>query len=310
MAKKTTPATGRRSLAVVVPCFNESENVAPFYASAKAALDRLPVDWAILFVNDASSDDTLERILALREADPRVRVATLSRNFGYHAALIAGLANADADLYAIVDVDGEDPPELLERFHAAIAAGAHTAYGIRSDRPEGKLLVFFRWLFYWINGKIADGPTRLWMAEFSMFTRTVRDAVLANKTTFPFLRAELAYVGLRMEGVPYARRTRRHGRSHYNVLRMAQFAVGGFLASSTFPLRLALYLSALLALAFAVLCPALDLTLVEAGALASILTFVFLLFTVPMLALYLARTYKNVTGRPVYFLDPERSRLT
>ncbi len=300
----------RKSLAVVVPCFDEAENVAPFYAEAKAVLDRLPVDWTLLFVNDASADGTLDEILALREADGRVRVATLSRNFGYHAALVAGLSNADADLYAIVDVDGEDPPELLEKFSAAIAAGAHTAYGIRSDRPEGPVLVFFRWLFYWINGKIADGPTRLWMAEFSMFTRTVRDAVLVSRTTFPFLRAELGYVGLRMEGVPYARRPRRRGRTHYNVLRMAQFAVGGFLASSTFPLRLALYLSALFALAYAILWPALDLTLVEAGALAAVLGLAYLLLVVPLLALYLARTYKNVTGRPVYFLDPDRSRLT
>jgi glycosyltransferase involved in cell wall biosynthesis len=300
----------RKTLAVVVPCHNESENVGPFYAEAKAALDRLPVDWTLLFVNDASTDDTLDRILALREADPRVRVATLSRNFGYHAALIAGLSSAEADLYAIVDVDGEDPPELLLKFHAEIEKGAQTAYGIRSDRPEAPWIVFFRWLFYWINGRIADGPTRLWMAEFSMFTRAVRDAVLVNKTTFPFLRAELAYVGLRLEGVPYSRRPRRFGVTHYNFFRMALFAVGGFLASSTFPLRLAFYAAAAFGLVYAVLWPALGLSLVEAGALAAVMGFFYLLLTVPLLSLYLARTYKNVTGRPVYFLDRSRSRLT
>jgi glycosyltransferase involved in cell wall biosynthesis len=300
----------RKTLAVVVPCFNEAENVGPFYDEAKAALERLPVDWFMLFVNDASADGTLDRILALRAADARVRVATLSRNFGYHAALIAGLSNADAELYAIVDVDGEDPPQLLEKFHAEIEKGAQTAYGIRSDRPEAAWLVFFRWLFYWINDRIADGPTRLWMAEFSMFTRAVRDAVLANKTTFPFLRAELAYVGLRLEGVPYARRPRRAGRTHYNFARMALFAVGGFLASSTFPLRLAFYSAAAFALADVLLWAGLRLTLVEAGALASVLGFFYILLTVPMLALYLARAYKNVTGRPVFFLDRDRSRLT
>ena len=302
MAKKT--------LAVVVPSFNESESVGPFYDAAKVVLDRLPVDWSLIFVNDASTDDTLDKILALRVIDPRVRVATLSRNFGYHAALIAGLSNADSDLYAIVDVDGEDPPEMLEKFHAELEKGAQTAYGIRSDRPEAAYLIFFRWLFYWINERIADGPTRLWMAEFSMFTRAVRDAVLANKTTFPFLRAELSYVGLRMEGVPYTRRARRYGRTHYNFFRMALFAVGGFLASSTFPLRLAFYSAAVFGLVYALLWPALGLSLVEAGALASVMGFLYVLLTVPMLALYLARTYKNVTGRPVYFLDQERSRLS
>lgn len=300
----------KKSLAVIVPCHNESANVGPFYDEVREALGGLPVDWFILFVNDASTDDTFEKIASLRAKDARVRVATLSRNFGYHAALIAGLSNADADLYAIVDVDGEDPPELLKTFHDAIERGAQTAYGIRSDRPEWAGILFFRWLFYWVNSKIADGPTRLWMAEFSMFTRTVRDCILVSKTTFPFLRAELAYVGLRMEGVPYTRRLRRRGRSHYNFFRMALFAVGGFLSSSTFPLRLAFYLAALFAFAYAALLSALRPALIEAGALASVLTFLYLLMTVPLLALYIARTYKNVTARPVFFLDPDRSSLS
>jgi dolichol-phosphate mannosyltransferase len=301
--------TARTRLAVVVPCHNETSNVEPFYDAAKKTLDALPLDWSLLFVNDASTDDTLDKILALREKDPRVKVATLSRNFGYHAALVAGLSNADADLYAIVDVDGEDPPELLAKFHAEIEKGAQTVYGIRSERPEPAHIVFFRWLFYWINRKIADGPIRLWMAEFSMFSRPVRDYILDNRTTFPFLRAELAYVGLRMVGVPYARQPRLRGTSHYNFLSMTKFAVAGFLASSTFPLRATVYLSAALIALYAVLVPALGLTLVEAGALAAIMGFVFLLATVPILSLYLARTYKNVTSRAVFFLDLDRSRL-
>lgn len=299
----------KKRLAVVVPCHNETANVDPFYEAAQPVLDRLPVDWSLVFVNDASTDDTLDKILALRARDPRVKVATLSRNFGYHSALVAGISNADADLYAIVDVDGEDPPALLADFHAEIAKGSATVYGIRSERPEPAHIIFFRWLFYKINSLIADGPIRLWMAEFSMFTRPVRDYIIANRTTFPFLRAELAYVGLRMVGVPYARRPRLRGTSHYNFLRMSQFALGGFLASSTFPLRLALYLSAACAAAYALLAAALRPSLVEAGALAAVMGFAFLLMTVPMLSLYLARTYKNVTGRPVFFLDPDKSRL-
>lgn len=302
--------SAKKRLVVIVPCHNETANVEPFYAQAKATLDKLPVDWAILFVNDASTDDTLDKILALREKDARVRVATLTRNFGYHSALVAGLKSADADLYAIVDVDGEDPPELLEKFYAEIEKGAHTVYGIRSERPEPAHIVFFRWLFYWINSRIADGPIKLWMAEFSMFTRTVRDHILNNRTTFPFLRAEMAYVGLRMVGVPYARQPRMRGTSHYNFFRMSQFAIGGFLASSTAPLRFSLYLAGGLGGLYVLLCAALRVTLVEAGALASILTFLFLLATVPMLSLYLARTYKNVTSRGVFFLDPDRSRLS
>ena len=302
--------TAKKRLAVVVPCHNETTNVEPFYEVAKQALDALPLDWSLLFVNDASTDDTLGKILALRAKDPRVKVATLSRNFGYHAALVAGLSNADADLYAIVDVDGEDPPDMLVKFYAEIEKGAHTVYGIRSERPEPAHIVFCRWLFYWINQRIADGPIRLWMAEFSMFSRTVRDSILVSRSTYPFLRAEMTYVGLGMVGIPYARQPRLRGASHYNLPRLVQFAVGGFLASSTFPLRASLYLSAGFAALYALLIVALRLSLVEAGALAGVMGFLFLLATLPMLALYLARTYHNVTARPVYFLDPDRSRLS
>jgi dolichol-phosphate mannosyltransferase len=299
--------SAKRTLAVVVPCHDEQDNVEPFYQEAKAALEPLNVDWSLLFVDDASGDGTYERLLALREKDPRVKVAALSRNFGYHAALVAGLSSVEADLYAIVDVDGEDPPELLAKFHAAIEGGARTVYGIRDRRPEPAWLIFLRWLFYAINERIADGPTRLWMAEFSMFTRDVRDFILKSRTTFPFLRSELAYAGLRIEGVPYARRPRRHGRSHYGILSMTKFALAGFLASSTFPLRLVAYLAAAFALKFLWLRR--GLSLVESGAVAAMLGFAYLLLALPLLALYLARTYKNVTGRPVFLLDRERSRL-
>ena len=134
--------TGRQRLAVIVPCHNETANVGPFFESASKTLDSLPLDWSIVFVNDASTDDTLDKILALRGRDARVKVATLSRNFGYHAALVAGLSNADADLYAIVDVDGEDPPEMLAQFHAGLAVGEDVAGGV--EKRQVRRLVAHR----------------------------------------------------------------------------------------------------------------------------------------------------------------------
>lgn len=298
-----------KSLSVIVPLHNEQENVRPFYDRARKTLEPLGLDWSLVFVNDFSTDSSLDRILELRKADPRVRVVTLTRNFGYHSALVAGLSSRDSDLYAVCDVDGEDPPETLAEFYAAIQKGAHTVYGIRKDRPEPGWLVFCRWLFYWIQQRIADGPAVLWMAEFSMFTKPVRDYILANKTTFPYLRIEMAYVGLRMEGVPYTRAARMHGTSHYNLFRLAKFAIGGLLSSSTFPLRWILYLSIAMGPLFALTALGLRLNLAEAASLAMLASLAYLLLTVPMISLYLARTYKNVTARPVFFVDPDRTFL-
>lgn len=299
-----------KKLSVIVPIYNDADCVEPFYRRAAPVLESLGPAWELIFVNDASTDASLDAVLELRKKDPRVKVITFSRNFGYHAAHLAGIATADADLYAMIHPDLEDPPELLADFFREIGKGAQTVYGIRSQRQEPKWIVFFRWLFYYINSLIADGPIVLWMAEFSMMTRYVRDAVINNRTTFPFLRAEMSYVGLRMVGIPYLRVQRPLGRTHYSLWRMVQFAVGGFLASSTFPLRFCLYLAFLMGTAFPLLWFGLGWSLATASQVASLLTFAFAVTAGPMVALYLARTYKNVTGRAVYHIDPASTHLT
>ena len=298
-----------KTLSVIVPIYNDADCVVHFYERTAPVLDSLDVDWRIIFVNDASTDNSLAKIQALRLTAPKVKVITFSRNFGYHAAHLAGIASVDSDLYAMIHPDLEDPPELLADFHKAILGGAQTVYGIRSQREEPAWVIFCRGMFYRINKLIADGPIILWMAEFSMMTRHVRDAILNNRTTFPFLRAEMSYVGLRMVGVPYLRVKRPLGESHYSLWRMVQFAVGGFLASSTFPLRLCLYLAVLMGAAFPLLWAVFRWSLAEASQAASIFTFFFVIATIPMIALYVARTYKNGVGRAVYHVDPASTSL-
>lgn len=301
---------GAAGLTVIVPVHNEEANIDMFYERIFPVLSSLDVsDWEILFMNNASTDATLDKIFQLRETEPRVKVITLTRNFGLQASLTAGLTSRQSELYAIIDVDCEDPPELLEQFHREIRGGAHTAYGIRSTRDEPSWLTSFRGLFYWINRQIADFPVILWMAEFVMITRTVRDAVVANKSAFPFVRSEIAYAGLKAVGIPYFRASRKHGLSHVNFRGMAEFAVWGFLTSSTFPLRVTLYLSALVMMIYMVGVLWLRMSLAQASDWAVLLGFVYLLATVPVLSLYVARTYKNTLARPLFIIDPEKTRL-
>lgn len=298
-------------LSVIVPVHNEKPNIAPFYERTRTVLDSLDglTGWEILFVNDASEDNSLAEIVKLRAKDGRVRVITLSRRFGYHAVLAAGLSTAESDLYAMIDVDCEDPPELFPQFYGAIQNGVQVAYGIRSHREEPPMLTFMRKLFYHANRGIADSEIIVWMAEFSMITKQVRDAILAPRTTYPFLRAELGYVGFKRLGISYFRAKRQHGRSHYSLMRMTRFAVAGILSSSTFLLRLVLYVAAFLGIAFPVTVLILGLSVDATARLAAILSFYFLLLTVPTIALYLARTYKNGVARPVFVIDQSQTFL-
>ena len=298
------------TLAVIVPVHNEGPGIRPLYERVKAALEALPglTGWSLVFANNASDDHSLDEIVRLHAADPRVKVITLARDFGYHAALVAGLSHIDSELYAILEADGQDPPELLADFYAAITKdGAQIAYGVRSHREEPAFVMGFRRLFYALNKRIADSDVIMWMAEFAMITRSVREAILTPRTTYPFLRTEIAYVGFKRIGIPYYRTRRRYGASHYNFWNLTKFAIGGFLSSSTFPLRLVLYLAAVLAVSFPLAVVLLRLSLDEASQLATVCALYFLLGTLPWMAIYLARTYKNGVARPVYVVDQERT---
>lgn len=299
------------NLAVIVPVHNERQNIPLFYERAKAVLEGLRglEGWTLVFVNDASEDESLEAILRLRQDDSRVQVITLTRNFGYHGVLVAGLTHIQSDLYAIIDVDGEDPPELLAEFYQAISEGYAVAYGIRSNRDEPRLITFYRKIFYKIIRWIADAEAVEWMAEFAMFTKPVRDAILIPRTTYPFLRTEIGYVGFRRMGIAYRRGKRMHGASHYNLLRMTRFAIGGMLSSSTFPLRFVLYAAALLGVGVPLAIWGLRWSDVRGLWLVVLAGFYFVLMALSMMSLYLARTYKNLVGRPVFVIDQDRTFL-
>jgi dolichol-phosphate mannosyltransferase len=297
-------------LAIIVPVHNELGNIAPFYERTSAVLESLAaVSWQIVFVNDGSDDGSLERICEVRARDDRVKVITLSRDFGYHAVLLAGLSLVTADRYAMIDVDCEDPPELLRDFNAALEGGADVAYGIRSNRVEPAIVTFFRRLFYYLNREIADSDIVLWMAEFAMVSRQVRDAIIAPHTTYVFLRAEIGYVGFVRVGIPYVRGVRTSGKSHYNFFNMTRFAIAGFLASSTFPLRLILYVAVVIGLLFPLIAGLAGLGAAGIATLASVATFYFALLALSTIALYLARTYKNGVARPVFVVDKNKTFL-
>jgi glycosyltransferase involved in cell wall biosynthesis len=305
-------AVMRNRLHVIVPARNEVQNVPFFYERVRAAFEALSdVDWSVVFVNNASEDGTLERVLQLRESDARVKVITLSRDFGYHGGLVAGLSSVESDYYAIVDVDCEDPPELLVDFFRALQQekGPEIAYGVRSKRDEPWLITFGRKLFYIANRRVADSEIVMWMGEFSMFTKQVRDAVLATKTTFVSIRAEMGYVGFPRVGLPYQRAKRTYGQTHYNLWRMTVYAILSILSGTTFPLRLVSYVAVLVGVAFPIVVLSMDLTASEVMVSAAVTLLYYLVITIPLISLYLARTYKNVAARPVFVIDQTRTHL-
>src|SRR5262245_11430232 len=240
-----TGAPPRRTLlSVVTPVYNEEAAIPPFYERLTRALEPFTgeLDLEIIFSNNRSTDGTAELVLDLRRRDPRVQLLTLSRNFGYQSSMVAGLRQAQGDAIVLIDVDCEDPPELLPRFIQSWRDGYATVYGVRDRRAEPLPITWLRKLFYRLNKMIADSDILVDVAEFALVTAPVRDAVVTGLSTFPFIRAEVAHYGFQRLGIHYNRQRRVAGRSNFNFYALTRFAIAGILASTTVPLRLPLYL--------------------------------------------------------------------
>jgi dolichol-phosphate mannosyltransferase len=311
-ATASTTAPTLPLVTIVCPVFNEEKTVPLFYERLKAALvpAQSKVEFEILFMNNRSTDGTLAAIEALRQVDPRVQVITFSRNFGYQASITAGMQNARGDAVVNIDVDCEDPPEMIPQFVDLWLGGADVAYGIRDKRHEFFLMHLGRKLFYRVMHAIADHHIVLDMAEFFLVDKRVRDAVLKTRSTFPFVRGQTGYAGFKREGIAYTRQRRIIGETHYNLLSAGKFGIAGILSSSTFPLRLLGYVGVLAFLAdFALGIWAFTAPRKSGELLPGIviLNLSWLMFSMAMLGIYLARVYKDTAALPLYIVDTKHT---
>lgn len=309
MADQVNP-TGKPQIIVICPVYNEEKTVPLFFDRLKAVRHSTSskYDWNLLFVDNCSTDSTADVIRKLALANDWMGHLRLSQNNGYQRSLESGLRSTLGDYYCFIDVDCEDPPEMLLDFVSEIENGYSVVYGERVDRPEGPFLKWMRKKFYQVTKAASDEKINMFMAEFSMFSRAVRDALLQDNNSYPFLRASIARVGFRQKAIPYKRHPRIAGETHYNFFGMAGFALAGILSSSTLLLRLTAYLFApwfvLVNVLFGYGFYSSDLAYAWVSVWISLLYFGLALAS---LAIYIARTYKNTLNRPNYFVDLKAS---
>lgn len=298
-------------LTIICPVFNEEDCIPLFFNRLKAVTDKMKDKYSfeLIFTNNASQDKTLEKILDIRKTEPWVQVITLSRNFGYQSSLMSGLKNAAGEAIIIIDVDCEDPPEMIPQFIEKWEQGYDIVYGERVKRNEPRLIQLARKFFYRLTKSISDSDFILDMAEFSLFTKEVRDAITFNKSSYPFIRSEIGYAGFKRYKIPYTRETRVSGKTHYNFIGMSLFAIGGILSSSTFPLRLVVYTGMPLLI--------LNITLILLALSGSeipiipiiLLNMSVLLIAAMTLSIYLARTYKDGVNKPLFIINENESSM-
>ena len=238
------------TLSVVTPCYNEEAGLLEFHRRVSAvAKANAGASYEIVFVNDGSTDRTLNILSQLAEDDPYVVVIDLARNFGQQVALSAGLEICRGQRILILDADLQDPPELLSQMMTAMDSGADVVYGQRSKREgESRLKLLRSRLFYRLWKRLVDVDVALDTGDFRLMSRRALDHLNAMPERVRFVRGMISWVGLRQAAILYDRDARFAGTSHYSVRKLIALAVDAITSFSVVPLRLASHLGFIMGL--------------------------------------------------------------
>jgi glycosyltransferase involved in cell wall biosynthesis len=305
------------TLTLIVPVKDEDETIAPFLARVVPVLDGLrerdaPIDWEILFVDDGSSDGTLARIVLANISDPRVRAVSLSRNFGKEAALTAGIDNARGHAVVPLDVDLQDPPEVLVEMLSKWREGYEVVYGVRRNRMTDSLPKRLTAdLYYRAHNWLSDDKIPEHAGDFRLLDRKVIDVIRAMPERNRFMKGLFAWSGFRQTAVEYDRAERAVGSTKFNYLKLWKLAIDGLTSASTAPLRIWSYMGAviaLLALAYAFFLAGRTILYgVDVAGYASMMVAVLFLGGVQLLSLgilgeYVGRILVEAKHRPIYVI--------
>ncbi len=305
-------------LSVVVPCFNEEENIADFYEEVmknEPWFSGRGVEMEIWYVDDGSRDRTVQEIKKVIAKDNRVHLLSFSRNFGKEAAMYAGLEKSRGDYVVIMDVDMQDPPSLLPEMFEGLEEGYDSVATRRVSRKgEPPVRSFFARLFYKLMKKISRTEIMDGARDYRLMTRQMADAILSMKEYNRFTKGIFGWVGFNTKWMEYENIERRKGETKWNFWKLFLYSLDGITAFSTAPLMIASMMGVvfcLLAFAFIVFIIVRKLifgdpvagwpSLVCVISLASGVQ----LFCVGIVGQYLAKTYMEVKSRPIYLVKEE-----
>jgi glycosyltransferase involved in cell wall biosynthesis len=238
-------------LSVVVPVKNEEDGILPFVERVGAILDSIAHDegWEILFVDDGSTDATLGSIVAANQRDARVRALSLSRNFGKEAALSAGLDHARGNAVIPMDVDMQDPPEVLPEMVAKWRDGYEMVFGVRRCRDsDGWAKRVTAGLYYRAHNAVSKDKIPENAGDFRLMDKKVVDVIRALPERNRFMKGLFAWAGFRQAAVEYDRAERETGTTKFNYWKLWTLALDGITSASTVPLRIWSYVGAVIAL--------------------------------------------------------------
>lgn len=303
-------------LSVIVPCYNEEEAIPFFYKEMLNTIELFKknykdVEFELLFIDDGSKDNTLKVIKDLRKEDDRVRYVSFSRNFGKEAGIYAGLDNSKGDYVVIMDADLQDPPSLLPDMYKAVTEEGYDSAATRRVTRKGEppIRSFFARMFYKLMNKISRTEIVDGARDYRIMTRTMVDAILAMPEYNRFTKGIYGWVGFNTKWFEYKNVERVAGETKWSFWKLLLYSIEGIVAFSTAPLAIASLLGILfMFLAFILIIFIIVRTLIfgdPTSGWPSMVCIIVLfggiqLFSVGIIGQYLAKTYLETKGRPIY----------
>ena len=299
-------------LSLLVPVLNEADSLQPFLAAVRKVLGQVDCHYEIVFVDDGSTDETWARLTEIAELELPVKALRLSRNFGKERALTAGLDCCDGDAVVPIDVDLQDPPELILAFIDKWLEGYDVVYGVRKNRSGDTFLkrTSANW-FYRVINWFTEIEIPANVGDYRLMDRCVVEALKTFPERNRFMKGLFAWVGFRQVGVPYERPERYQGVSKWNYWRLWNFAIDGLTGFTTVPLRLWSYFGGVIALAsfFYALFMMLRTVImgVDVPGYASLMVVVLFLGGIQLISAgilgeYIGRLFREVKQRPIYLI--------
>lgn len=303
----------RKLLSVVVPCYNEENVLMQFYDDCINALDGLSeeLDHEFIFVDDGSTDGTLDIMRELSAMDNTVKYISFSRNFGKEAGIYAGLTEAKGDFVVLLDADLQHPPKYIKNMYQYVADGEYDSVAMkRTDRRgEGRIRSFFSKKFYRLMQKLSNTDIPQGATDFRIMTRQFVDSVLSMTEYNRFTKGIFGWVGFRTMWMSYPNTERAGGESKWSFMSLVRYSLDGIVAFSTKPLILSAVLGTIICLiSFIMIVFTVVKTIIWGDPVAgypTLITVILLMSGLQLLFLgiigqYFAKAYMEVKKRPVY----------
>ena len=292
----------KKLITVLVPVFNEEKNVIFFYEKIKKIIKvEKNYQFEILFLNNCSTDNTFRNIKKISKFDRKVKLISYSKNFGRNNSIFGGLKNSSGDYIFLIDVDCQDPPEFLHMFLRKAEHGYKVIYGKRDRRNESLIYSILGKAYYRLLHLLSDSDFIIDMGEFCLIHKDVKNAIININHDKPFVRAEIAHVGFSRVGINYLRVKRVHEKSKYNFFQLFYYSFSGFISVSTILLRI-VALSGLFLIIYNFLY-----LIINNSLHINEINNIFIIFSIIIISIYLARSHNNIIARKNYVIDMENS---